>query len=253
MRLSQMGPAQRRILLLLDATSYASLDGSRLAQLQRAHDTQVVSLLDVQSVGDDAVVTGLAEAGLLAAGSVLVQDPFAWDTYIDAAEAEHVAARRKAMLLSRLCQYLGAQSVELESVAKRSSENAHGASVSAKATAVAGTASVSSEERSFNDRLLEIVDVYHGAEPDIAAARRLLAEHHLSHEHDMVHLVDAVEHASNRLQERTIIVSVTREVSRTLESLAELTSVVLPNSVAARYNRVGTERDEVRARYRIRF
>lgn len=246
-------PAQRRILYVLDAAAYAAMSGQEIASLERSHALQVVNLLQLQQAEHDDAALRLAANPAATAGALLLQDPFRRDVYLDAAEAERVVALEKAQLLSRVCQCLGARELRFEEFDSDREERRSSASVEGRHGPVRGKAEASSDLEGLREDLMQLNDSYRGSDADPGSARRLVEQHHLVDDVDFHHLIASVEHDRNPLKERTVLVSVNREVVRSLDLLAELGSSVLPSSVMGRYTHSVRQRREIKATYRIRF
>lgn len=246
--------AQRRVVLALDDATYASLSGTALAALEASHDLQVVSLHDVHTASDDPVASALVETGLLVPGAVLVQNPLSPDSYVDAADAEQVLALDKADALALLCQYLGAKSVELKQVVRVSGARSRKGEASGSAGPVKAKAQVVRDDDQLSQALLSVVSKFSGSGPDLEAAHRLVRERRLSSDSSIITLVAMVEHPGNRLNQRTVKISMSRELARSLDALAEMSGAkLLPVGVSARYADVIKERREIEAEYTIRF
>jgi hypothetical protein len=247
-------PAQRRLVLVLDDSSYAGLSGRDLAQLESGHDLQVVSLLDVHSATDDPIATGLLDGGVLQGGALLAQNPMRTNIYLELDGADKVVARDKAQLFALLCQYLGAKNVTFKHSFHSSESVTRTGTSGISAGPVSGTGKVSRSMQEIDRALQSVSTTFSGSQPDLDAARRLLRSHHLDRDTDVAGLVAMVEHASNPVRKHVVKMSVNRELVRNLEVVAELrASKVLPPKVSARYESTVKSRDEIEAEYTVTF
>ncbi|MBY9075955.1 hypothetical protein K1X13_14065 [Nocardioides sp. WL0053] len=248
-------PAERRVLLVLDATSYTELGGTDLAQLQRNNDVHVVNLAEATVATDDTLAADLIDQGLLAAGRVLIQSPFDPGAYADANEAVTTFALEKATTFALLCQYLGATSVRinhLEDVAETMSRSGR-----AEGEHVTGTASGGggSETSSLEKRVLALADTYSGSRPSVEKARSLLERRRLTHDPVLMALLESFEFTDNPMWERSLSLSLTQEANRRIEAWLAVNVKAGPvrSALSGKYDSLGKHRREVEASYSLVF
>jgi hypothetical protein len=157
-------PSQRRLLYLLDSATYARLSGRELAALQQSHSLQVINLEALHDARGDAIAERVAASPFAAAGAVLVQNPFRRNVYLDAADAQREVAVEKAQLLSRVCQVLGARSVQFEELDVERVDDTRSASAEGAAGAIKGKVDVSHKQAELRDALLRLSDTYDGSQ-----------------------------------------------------------------------------------------
>ena len=194
----------------------------------------------------------LDRRGLLIPGSTLVQNPYRPDEYSTVSDAPGKYALDKFVIFSNLCQLLGARSVRMQSLEETRSGRTQTLDVSAKGLVArgGGTAISSAAEKILSQK--DLLDTFHGAEPDIEAARNLLRRLRLDDDPILRSLVDSRAAAGNPHKERRVSVDLSQETNNVL-SLA--TQVKTPTFFKLRVDASTIKSESVRLKvdYVIEF
>ena len=179
-----------------------------------------------------------------------LQDPFRRNIYVEASTANDLFAIQRQRVFVKLCQLLGARSLEVKTVhvtkqeASREVDVGGGRGVEAKVQYAAST----------DDQLvqtLRTVNVFHGGVPDLRMALQLLEDSHLEDDHEFRSLVDLMD-GPNPLREREYELTVTRSGQQQL-SLAASLKVPAYARLSIDYASKLRTRTEYKVRLRIAF
>lgn len=228
---------QRRVILVL--TDDAVRAGRRDENLVDLFDDDEAVVIGIPSAlrVDDPITRQLSAQNKLRPGELLVQSPYNPLLYESADSAVTEFAVAKFMLLTRVCQLLGATSVKVDSVNARTRGQDVSAAAGARVGGHAGSVGVDhSLSRNVRERL-QLRHTFVGREPDIDGARRVLADNGLAGDTTLESLIE-MRAADNRLTKREIRLSLTQESVRNLH-------------VAARYSGLPAVRVSVDFRRRV--
>lgn len=219
-------PERRKVLVVLDRPQADRLEyeGTSLLRSSEAH---VLRLPVTSSLGQFG---GIADKGLLQAGSVLVQSPFEKNDYEDALEAEMLFSLKKCRVFSTFCMYLGAREVIFreDSLMKVSRNQAGGAGGRYKL----GSAGLSGEKAEFEElkRKIRQEDRFVGGPADLKAAERWLQRYGLGGDQVLLGFLDNVRgqgrrwlRRRNRLERRELEINLSKEARRSLAAVGRLT------------------------------
>lgn len=206
-------PSRRRILVVLSPADYEHVEEKRPEGYER-QDLRFISS-DIADTKDD-LLGRLGVQHDLVAGLTLVLNPFDPKSYIDAEAASEELVVRKAHIIARLAQLLGARRLEIVAATDLQT----GTTLNVKAEASAGVSAVdASGEKKDLVRYAQsasLTDEFPGSDPDVDAARSLLQSTGLDDDMVLTGLVEARANGANRLTRRKLTVNMTREAERTI-------------------------------------
>ena len=174
----------------------------------------------------DRIKNELDYRGLLIPGSTLVQNPYRPDEYATISDAAGKYALDKFVIFSNLCQLLGARSVRMQSLEETKSGQTKTLNVAAD-NKVAGSGGSATAMSSAAEKILsqkDLMDTFHGAEPDIEAALDLLRRLRLDDDPILRSLVDSRAAAGNPHKVRQISVDLSQETNGVLSLAAQVTT-----------------------------
>ncbi|NUP41405.1 MAG: hypothetical protein HOY76_31365 [Streptomyces sp.] len=219
-QLSDLAREQRRVILVL--TDEDARTGRRDAALVDYFDNDEAAVVTIPgALGlDDPLIRQLSAQNRLQAGELLVQSPYNPSRYefADSAVAEFAVA--KFMLISRVCQFLGATSVTVDNVVARTrderilTESSGGTVVQSGSLGTEYALGTSVRER------LEVHDTFPGGPADVDGARKLLAQAGLTGDATLESVID-MRANGNRLTKREIKLSLTQEAHHNLHVAAK--------------------------------
>jgi len=184
-----------------------------------------VAVVDATKVDPgDRLKSELDRRGLLIPGSTLVQNPYRPDEYATVSDASGRYALDKFVIFSHLCQLLGARSVRMQSLEETKNNQTRTLDASAKSQVAGGggTAISSAAEGILSQK--ELLDTFHGGEPDIEAARNLLRRLRLDDDPILRSLVDSRTAAGNPHKQRRVSVDLSRETNNVLSLAVQATT-----------------------------
>lgn len=166
----------------------------------------------------------LDRRGLLIPGSTLVQNPYRPEEYATVSDAPGKYALDKFVIFSSLCQLLGARSVRMQSLEETKSGKTRTLGASAKGQVVegGGTAVSSAGQQILSQK--NLLDTFHGGEPDIEAARDLLRRLRLDDDPILRSLVDLRAAPGNPHKQRWISVDLSQETNNNLSLAVQATT-----------------------------
>lgn len=184
-----------------------------------------VVVLDEYLLQATPKIEELVTKQVLKPGVVLVRSPFGTGTYAPESDAELLFEREKLLLVSSLCQILGATRVESDTstlhVQRRvTTVKAKLGKKVGRIVAYKGEGQMTLEEREQWQSRLQVNDTYPGAAPDISAAREFVTLHSLN-DPEIAGLVEA-RASQNILQERVITVTYEGTNDRNLDVAAQV-------------------------------
>ncbi|WP_062529106.1 hypothetical protein [Demequina rhizosphaerae] len=245
-------PRARRVVIALDQVDFDGIDMGDSRNLLRRRDVAVVNVEDQQNLAG-SLAGELIDAGVLTAGAVLAQNPYRNDDYLPVQESDQAFAIEKFMVVSHICQLLGAKSIEVLKVdeQERNSHWSAGAGVGVKGTKVDAT--VKGEKAASLARRIELHDQFDGAEPNIELAIAALRSRNLTRERDLVALIDGRTGDHNLLKKRTLEMDLSTESRRLLDIALEVNVPVLPVSAKAALEKASSEKSHYLVRYVVDF
>jgi hypothetical protein len=207
--------------------------------------------LTLTSVDHDPANEGLfVRDGFFAAGHLYLLSPFDTRTYVDASGAHEAFALERQHHFLRLCQALGATSLEVVDVRSIATEDEQKIGVGVeKVVAVKG--SVGSKQTEQLVRTLRTKHTFPGGPPDLAHAQELLDETALSGDLEFTALLD-LRRGHNPLRSHEFDLTVTRSGRQQLKLAA---SVKVPTyaKLSVDYTTALKQREECQTRLRLRF
>lgn len=247
-------PVERRralVVLTPEDARIARMDQS-IRGLLDGGQTAIVELpVPGQPARQGSLLEQLIRLNKVRPGALLVQSPFNPDEYEYADAAATTFAVEKGMLLSELCQLLGAKSVETERVAASRDKSGSQQGFRGRVRGVVFAARVSRDiEKRVRDSL-RVSDQFPGTEPDVAEAVRFLARNGLEGDSTLASLVRLRERR-NSLHKRDVVVSLTQESTENLKVAADASGFRMVK-VGAEFARTVEQQIEVRLTISIEF
>jgi hypothetical protein len=226
--LADLPRESRRVILVADRDTLRS--ARRNPDLVDYLDSEEAAVIEIP--GDlgtgDPLVQRLSRENRLVPGTLLVQSPYDIDRYEAADDAVAEFAVAKFMLLTEICQKLGAESVDVDNLKTESREHHVEGDLKIKTPVQSFEAStVYSEEQRIRDRL-ELHDTFRGGPPDVEVANKVLAAAGLQSDTELTSLI-ALRAGDNTLVKRTIRLSLTKESSQNLRVAAKWAGFKLSN------------------------
>jgi hypothetical protein len=217
-------PARRQVIVAMTKADRARCQANREGRVFIGRrEVAVVELpLSARALERDDLLDRLDSSHRLDPGTMLVQNPFRPDVYVEAEKAPETIARAKLFHVSQMCQILGAQTVAIEEITREDSSSTQTWSAGGKATG-RGRFEGSTQGGKL-DTLVREVQMFHrfeGDAPDIAAAEQYLREHGLSGDAQLEALVEMCGR-DNRLLEHRLHVSTQAELQRVREVVSNL-------------------------------
>lgn len=211
----------RKVLVAVTQADLDAMDAAAKRDLFRQHGIGLL-VLDGVPLIEPALNARMLDQFALQPGTRLVQNPYMHDRYFLYDEAPQEIAVAKTLCVAEVCHMLGAISFKVTQISEGSSERGWQAD---GAGPVKGTLTKLGVGRSAETQLarrIALEDTSTGGEPDVSAARRYLAETHLSGDSVLSALVDTVGFAGNKLVSRTLTIDASREGRSALELAASL-------------------------------
>lgn len=208
---------RRRVIVVLNERDFK--DGRRDNDLVDYFDNSqalVIPSHDITASGSDALIDRLRRSNALVDRAVLVQSPFDDMEYQFASKAEVEFAVAKFMIVTKLCNLLGATSVRIDQVTTDRRATSWKSSARGKNLVHKANADVEVDLASTVREQLQVSDSFPGSPPDIQAARELLRRTGLENDATLTALVDMRE-GKNPISRREIIISLTKEASENLK------------------------------------
>lgn len=212
--------------------------------------TRTQGLAIVSSDKDPASWSLQAHGGWFEEGRMYLQSPFQNHLYVEASEAHEFFAVERQRQFVRLCQALGARSIEVLNVHDVTRDATHDGGAGVKKGAEV-EARVTANSKDRFTRTLRTMDVFKGAPPDLDSARRILADANLSSDSEFSCLLDLMG-GTNLLREREYELTVTRSGQQQL-SLAASVKVPVYAKVSVDYSSKLKVREEYQIRLKILF
>lgn len=174
----------------------------------------------------------------LSAGEVLVRDPDDAGRYLPAQEALSKVSRARCRLFLNVCQHLGAKLLKVRQFDSRSDENIVNNRFHAGATAAITSSDGKNtdkidHERGFSAALagevrrqlraeIETNGRWRGGDPDIMAARNVIADHEKTVDSEISTLIEQRESPHNPISSYSVNIDFFGELHRHFSLLAEL-------------------------------
>lgn len=214
-------PASRRVVAVLEQHDVERCSRTGDTQLLNNPQTHVLMYPD-SGPSDSRALTNILDAGLYVPGTILVQSPFDFDEYVDAAEAAERFALAKHMLFSNFCQLLGATRVAVTQMVVVTNDSVQTMKADGGRLMTKGTLGI---RKAANDSLssqLSLVDEYGGGSPDLEAAENLLRTHRLAGDSNMKSLLQARANSANPITKRKLTLNLSTEANKNLKVVAQL-------------------------------
>lgn len=215
-----MEPKDARVVLVVDQTDLERFEyDERGAELLMNEQVGVVGF-PVEKHNE--VTRNLEARNLLDPGNMLVQSPYDPAVYAMAENATQQFAVEKHFAFLTFCAHLGATEVVVEQL--EVTEETRRTLVDMKARHAVASGEVNVERELYEQLMnkLTVHDRYSGGEPDFDAAERLLDAKRLRGDSNLTSLLD-IRRSSNRLESRTVTLSLSDESRRNLSIAANLT------------------------------
>lgn len=225
-QLSDLAREQRRVILVLtDEEARAGRRDAGMVDYFDSDEAAVVTIPNSLSL-NDPLVRQLSEQNRLHPGHLLIQSPYNPSKYELADSAVTEFAVAKFMLITRVCQLLGASSVKVDNVIAESRTETIESDASGGTILQSGSADIDiSLSRKVRERL-ELQDTFAGGNADVEGARSELARAGLAGDATLESLID-MRASGNTLTKREIKLSLTQELSHNLQVAAKYSGLKL--------------------------
>jgi hypothetical protein len=213
---------RRAILVMREDEVHRCLMESEAARVLIGSETFVLQVPAGQPEHEHPILQRIVQSGLARPGTILLQSPYDFDSYVDAADAAQQFPVEKWFHLSTLCGYLGARKVEVKET------NVHSRSKNSSTKGEIGYAAAGVELGKKNGEIeemrarLSLCDEYAGGPADIAAAENFLSKVHLANDLKMRSLIDSRRNSSNRMLSRELIINMSAETNTTLDVVGKI-------------------------------
>ena len=175
------------------------------------------AVVDATAVNhEDSLQMRLLEQGLLVPGNTLVQNPYRPQEYASIEEAGEKFALDKFFIFSLLCQRLGAEAVQTQIIEETGHDRTRTLKVGGGQRATGAKAEVSGLSATGQKIAAQkdLLDTFHGGEPDVEGARDLLLRHRLDGDPILRSLVESRAQRGNPHKTRIISVDLSEETTR---------------------------------------
>lgn len=239
-------PSRRRAIMVLSPTAM-----QRIRSEPEGMILQRTEGLRLTSIDHDPVDEGLCvRDGFFAAGHLYLLSPFDTRTYVDASGAHEAFALERQHHFLRLCQALGATSLEVVDVRSIATEAEQKVGVGVeKGVAVKGSVETKRAEQLV--RTLRTKHTFPGGAPDLVRAQELLDQTALSTDLEFTALLD-LRRGRNPLRSHELDLTVTRSGRQQLK-LAASVKVPAYAKLTMDYTTALKQREECQTRLRLRF
>ena len=153
---------------------------------------------------------------------IVVQNPYDTRSYELIENAHETFALHKSLLISNVCQFLGASEYKVESIEEEKSENKTGVSGNVKGP-------IGSVDGQLRHQLVNAVKkgvkqecLFEGHSPDIQSAASFLDANNLLNEKPLTMLLTALSNRNNKMKSFNLETNLLREVNQTLQATASL-------------------------------
>lgn len=185
-------------------------------------------------------------------GSILIQNPYDMENYVEATSAPQHFAHEKYMYLSTLCMHLGAKEVVIEQIelhtqAGKTSVNFEGG----KQGVFKGDARLDKEELEKFSSSMHLHDEFPGGEADIEAAEQLLRRTGLWADTNMKTLVEMRRGGSNQIKSRKLTLNLSSEAKSNLKVAANIKASLV--RVSTNYETDININQEYRLKFTVNF
>jgi len=219
----QEAPSRRRVLIVLPDDDYGQLLHHDEKEILQQAQVNVIRYDDFLSGDiDHGILARLDAQNLIGPGKVLVQDPFSHDIYYEQAEALRKIALRKHLLLSSVCQILGARSLSVRDINVSIDQSVKGAEFRVSAPGRDGEASVQEKLKKKISEEVRLEELWEGGEPDVFRARAYADRYGLSADANILNLIDMMEVSANKLKKRELVFNASSEANRNLSICGNL-------------------------------
>lgn len=167
-------------------------------------------------------LTNIIDSDLARPGLILVQSPYDRDSYVELDKAVEAFAIDKLRHFSRLCQLLGAKSVEVEQVEVKKGGKSALYNVKANAGPLKAEGKVTMDYEESLSRKFSIRSVFFGKMPDVDAAELFLRSKNLYGDTVMRQLLEQCSDNTNRLLKQEVTISLSSETKSTLGIVGKL-------------------------------
>jgi hypothetical protein len=219
-RPSDLAREQRRVILVL--TDEQLRAGRRDDILVDYFDDDEATVIEIPGSlrSDDPLIQHLSAQNRLRPGSLLIQSPYNPSQYefADAAVTEFAVA--KFMVLTKVCQRLGATSVKVDNVNAKARNEAMQADIAAKTPVQSASVETNLKLEKHVREKLQLEDTFPGGPADAEGARQLLQDAGLEGDTALESLID-MRSGNNALTKREIKLSLTQDASHNLHVAAK--------------------------------
>ena len=238
--------AERRVIFVMDraAIEWMEADPSGREVMLREDAAVLYSGIDVDEA--DPVTQRLERQGLLVPGLVLVASPYRDGDYAPLEAANNRFSLEKWASVSTLCVYLGARTLSVQVVEDTKTQSKWTASAGGGVKGVEATATATGRSVDAFAGQMHWDDSYVGGVGNLELARDYLLTSGLEADPEIRSLVDARAHPGNLLARRTLVVDLSRESERALDTVLSINPPAIL-SFSAQFERAR----ESKANYRL--
>lgn len=214
----------RKVLYAMSEAQRDSLDSLEIAAFRNQPGVEIFVIDGSSSIGSN-VANGILERHTVRPGDILIQNPYARDSYLLEGDVEAELAIEKASRVAHIAHLLGSTSARVTQANSDVSEDESHAQGTVGAKGVVGKLKRDKRLKTALDRQTALTDTSSGGEADIEAARRYIEAQNLTHDTVLVSLVDARAVSTNTLTKRVLTVDATREARASLEIAADISAL----------------------------
>lgn len=245
--------SRRKLILVLNRHDYERCTYEEDAARVLLDDDLYVLPLPLTEAPDLPVpLQNIRDGGLDRSGTLLLQSPYRRDVYQPAEGASRHYSLEKHMYFSQLCQLLGAREVQVDQVNIRSRQGTASFAATGRRLGATAEAQVLAEEYERIKGQMSLKDEFPGGEPDLEAAESLLRQRRLLSDPVLSSLLELRRYPGNQLRSRELTVSLSSEVSESLNVVARL-QIPKVLSLKADYQQVAREQCEYELKLQVFF
>jgi hypothetical protein len=168
------------------------------------------------------VLRDLVTSKIVRPGTILIQNPYDDDNYVEASSAVKKFALEKYFHFCNLCRHLGARQVDILEADNTVRYNETEIGLKIKSNGGSGGLSSESESLESLKAEMELRCTFDGGEPDLDAAQKLLRKKGLLADTGMQSLIDMRTGGSNQLKTRRLILNLANESKSSLKILGHM-------------------------------
>lgn len=244
--------AQRRTVLVLDRGDIEALEVDPSSRDIFNREDVAVLYAGTDLASADPLTQSLDRKNLLIPGQVLVASPYRDGDYTPLAEAKDRFSLEKWSLVSTLCAYLGASSLDVKTLEDIQTHERVEVTAGGAIRGIGAKAKGESSDLQRFAAQMHLQDVYVGGIGNLDLAEKHLRDSGLEADAEIRSLVDARRHTGNLLARRTLSVDLSREAERSLDLTLSITPPVL-GGIQAAFNKAAQEKMSVRLNLEIVF